>query len=295
MSDFKPMLASPADLAALRYPLYASAKLDGIRILIRDGRAKTRKLLDLPNKYVQAMLARPEYDGLDGEIIVGSPTAHDVYRKTNSAVMSHDKDDFDFTFFVFDHLLHASKPFEYRMLRAMAQIKEAGLRPKAGVVWHQQLPIMDRDALDTFEADCVERGYEGVITRDPSALYKFGRSTAKEQIMLKVKRFEDSEAEVLGTVEEMFNGNEAQRDELGRTKRSKAKAGLVGKGTMGALKVRDLKTKVEFEIGTGFTADDRARQWPTGLIVRYKFFAVGVKDKPRHPVYLGERDVKDMS
>lgn len=113
--------------------------------------------------------------------------------------------------------------------------------------------------------------------------------------MLKVKRFEDSEAEVLGTVEEMFNGNEAQRDELGRTKRSKAKAGLVGKGTMGALKVRDLKTKVEFEIGTGFTADDRARQWPTGLIVRYKFFAVGVKDKPRHPVYLGERDVKDMS
>ena len=51
---------------------------------------------------------------------------------------------------------------------------------------------------------------------------------------------------------------------------------------------------VEFNIGTGFTAEDRRYWWNfrngMGLVViKYKFFPIGVKDKPRHPVYLGLR------
>jgi DNA ligase-1 len=56
--------------------------------------------------------------------------------------------------------------------------------------------------------------------------------------------------------------------------------------------VRDWKTGVEFHVGTGFTAADRALMWakpPIGETVKYKFFPVGVKDKPRHPVFLGFR------
>lgn len=84
------MLASPAALDLLTYPLYASPKLDGIRALKVSGRLVSRKLLDIPNKHVQAM-ARELPDGLDGELIDGDPTAHDVYRRTNSLVMSDDK------------------------------------------------------------------------------------------------------------------------------------------------------------------------------------------------------------
>lgn len=112
--------------------------------------------------------------------------------------------------------------------------------------------------------------------------------------MLKLKRFEDSEAEVLGIEEEMHNANTAETNELGRTKRSTAKAGLVGKGTMGALIVRDVKTGVEFNIGSGFTAHDRTEAWKPGELVKYKFFPVGVKDKPRHPVFLGRRSKLDV-
>jgi DNA ligase-1 len=50
-----------------------------------------------------------------------------------------------------------------------------------------------------------------------------------------------------------------------------------------------VNTGVEFNIGTGFTAEDRAKKDWVGLIVKYKFFPIGVKDKPRHPVYLGLR------
>jgi DNA ligase-1 len=87
---------------------------------------------------------------------------------------------------------------------------------------------------------------------------------------------------------------------------------------MGALIVRDLKTGVEFNIGTGFTDEERAWWWDqrkffnresemkenTGgwtiifsnpsMVVKYKFFNQGSKDKPRFPAYLGLRHKEDM-
>jgi len=148
-----------------------------------------------------------------------------------------------------------------------------------------------------YEAAKVEEGYEGIILRSPDAPYKFGRSTVKEQFLLKVKRFIDQDAEIIGVVEEMFNGNEAQTNELGRTKRSTSAAGLSGKGSMGALHVRDLVTGIDFHIGTGFTAADRASMWatpPIGELCKYKHFPVGQKDKPRHPVFIGLRSKLDI-
>ena len=65
----------------------------------------------------------------------------------------------------------------------------------------------------------------------------------------------------------------------------------------------DVKTGVEFrEIGTGFTAQERADIWQDRRIyaedadaplVKYKHFPSGAKDKPRHPVFLGWRDSRD--
>ena len=66
---------------------------------------------------------------------------------------------------------------------------------------------------------------------------------------------------------------------------------------MGAITVRDLKTGVEFEIGSGFTAEQRLDFWANkyiGEIVKYSYFEVGAKDKPRFPTYLGFRSKDDM-
>ena len=105
--------------------------------------------------------------------------------------------------------------------------------------------------------------------------------------------------DIIGFDEEMFNGNEAQTNELGRTKRSSAKAGLLGKETLGAFRVRDVVSGVEFSVGTGLTAAERQRYWDgrghlIGSLVKYKFFPVGVKVAPRHPVFLGFRDRSDL-
>ncbi len=55
---FKPMLADPIEPEKypLRFPLLVSTKIDGIRVLVRDGVAYSRSLKPIPNKYVQSVL-----------------------------------------------------------------------------------------------------------------------------------------------------------------------------------------------------------------------------------------------
>lgn len=285
MKTFKPMLASPADLDAVRYPIFASPKLDGIRASVVGGKLLSRTLKEIPSRHIFNLLSRPEFEGLDGELIVGEPTSPTCYRDTVSHVMADNKV-FDFTYYVFDCFVDPSIPFRARLHLADAKAAYSYTRRLRHELIH------DRDELDAYEQEKVAEGHEGIMLADPNAAYKFGRATTKGGELLKVKRFVDSEAVIIGHEEEMFNGNEAETNELGRTKRSTAKAGLVGKGTMGALIVRDVKTGVEFNIGTGFTAEDRrmfAMGGRLGETVKYKSFPIGVKDKPRHPVYLGLR------
>ena len=57
-------------------------------------------------------------------------------------------------------------------------------------------------------------GGEGLILRNPDGVYKFGRSTPKQQLSIKVKFFEQDEFEVIGFTERMHNANQAKINEL---------------------------------------------------------------------------------
>lgn len=289
---FKPTLAVNADFTKIQYPVYASPKLDGIRCSIVDGKALSRTLKPIPNKHISAMLSRPEFNGLDGELIVGDPTSKTCYNESVSGVMRQDGAP-AFIYWVFDKHT-ADGDFTQRLKMLWLSI-EANELPCIAVL-DQELLHTEAEMLE-YEAFCVSKGYEGIILRKPTAPYKHGRSTVNEGYLLKVKRFVDNDAEILGVVEEMFNGNDAEVNELGRTKRSTAQAGLVGKGSMGALHVRDLTTGIEFHIGTGFTAADRQALWvqpPIGKLCKYKHFPIGAKTAPRHPVFIGFRSDLDI-
>ena len=292
-ADFKPMLACDHDPEFLKFPYYASPKLDGVRATVMNGKVYARSKKLIPNAQVQYLFGHQAYNGLDGELIVGAPNAPDTYRNTVSGVMAKDKMP-NVTFNVFDHVEHAAQGWKHRFTIAKGIACRAGA---PALTFLPHVPIADAEQLDKYEAFCLDQGYEGVMLRSPDGLYKHGRATAREGTLLKVKRFSDSEAEVLEVIEEMHNGNEATTSELGRTKRSSHKENKTGKGRMGALRVRDLTTGVEFNIGTGFTDSDKDWWWDDsklGLIVKYKSLLIGVKDRPRHPVYLGLRDARDM-
>lgn len=292
----RPMLAcSVVPLDEIRYPVYVSPKLDGIRCIISGGVALSRSLKPIPNLYVQQML-RGLPDGLDGELIVGKRTAPDVYNKTHRGVMTSSGEP-AFTYYVFDRwdLLVC---YEARWQGLLEQAY--GPRVVLMAAW----PASSADQLAHFEEKAVAEGYEGLIVRSPTAMYKHGRSTPKEQGMIKIKRYADSEAEITGFVELMHNHNEATADELGHTKRSSHKENKQAGNTLGALQVRDIHTGVDFEIGTGFTAQERAEIWQhrdelysrrSENLVKYRYFPVGIKDRPRHPVFKGWRHIDDLA
>jgi len=59
-------------LSMLNYPIVGSPKLDGFRCVI-DSQPYTSSLKPWPNNFIRHELSKPEYQGLDGEIIVGPP------------------------------------------------------------------------------------------------------------------------------------------------------------------------------------------------------------------------------
>jgi DNA ligase-1 len=297
-SKFKPMLADHADMNKIGYPMYASTKLDGIRAVVLKGQLLSRSLKPIPNKYVRSLFEDdPRYEGLDGELIVGSPTDPACFRNTTSGIMSEEGEP-DVKFYVFDQIpeycgMKPDTPFMNRFLDLKDNL------PLEHVELVEQTKVFNLQELEAFEEKCLDEGYEGVIIKDPDSPYKYGRSTVREGYMLKIKRYKDSEARIIGYEELMANGNEAFINELGKKERSNHKDNMIPMDTLGALLVEDLQTQVRFSIGTGFDQNLRHILWNLGdkligQVVKYKYFGYGQLDKPRHPVFLGFRDERDM-
>ncbi len=291
----KPMLSATVDdTAELRFPLLASPKLDGIRALVINGVLVSRNLKPIPNAHVQGLFGWAELEGLDGELIMGDPCDPAAFRNTTSAVMSREGKP-AVTFWVFDDFSHKGG-FEERLESATTKVEQFCNAEALKVVEH--LDITELEELDIIEGSWLESGYEGVMLRDPAGAYKFGRSTFRERGLMKLKRFADAEATITGFEEQLHNTNEAKRDKLGRVERSNHKAGMVGKGTLGALQVKGLNgdyAGVDFSVGSGF--DDSLRQsiWNNqkkhlGRTIKFKYFPTGSKDAPRFPVFLGFRE-----
>jgi len=291
---FKPMLAVEYNPEKLAYPVFASPKIDGIRGSVVDGKLLSRSLKPIPNEHVAALLSLPELEGFDGELVAGSPTSPSAMQEAMSLFMSRDKV-LPFTWFVFD-LHNLDEPYTARYKKLIERAM-----PKAHVVVLEQTLIYNERELAEYEAEQIAEGYEGVILRDPQGLYKYGRSTVNSGQLLKVKRFTDAEAVVIGFEEQMYNANLKVVNELGHGQRSTHMENLHGKGTLGALVVRDIATGVQFNVGTGLGLDIALRShiWDNrpahfGKIIKYKSFPFGVKIAPRHPVFLGFRSELDM-
>ena len=292
---FKPTKAGKVDtLAELRFPVLASPKLDGIRAVVHDGIVKSLSLKPIPNQHIQQLFGRPEFNGLDGELIIGSPTDPDAFNNTTGAVRRASGTP-AVGFHVFDDFINPTHPFE-------ARLKEV-LRKSLNVPTIHAVPhilINNSDAMEQYINECLSAGYEGAMTRSLDGPYKFGRSTAKEQWLIKHKLFEDGEAVVIGFTEMMHNANEAKTNELGRTQRSTHQENMIPTGSLGTLIVQELDTGIDFEIGTGFTAKQRQEIWDDRFnwlnkIVKFKHQAHGRVNKPRLPVFLGERLRIDIS
>jgi DNA ligase-1 len=288
----KPMLAGTYDATKARFPYLATPKIDGIRFVMVDGVALSRSFKPIRNAYVQSVLRSCLPDGVDGELTCG-----DTFQSSSSAIMSVDGQP-DFECWIFDYVDPFSAivaPYQDRITdEALVELETEEfitiLRPEL---------VNNEQELRAVEERYLDAGFEGVMVRDPNGTYKFGRSTAKENTLLKVKRFIDDEAILIEVLEKQHNMNEATQDAFGRTKRSTCQDGKIGANTAGTLVVRNADG-VEFGIGTGLDEAMRTKIWADpgqfiGMMVKYKYFPVSIKEKPRHPVFLGFRHSDDIS
>lgn len=294
---FKPMLSATValdELDTLVYPLFASVKLDGIRVVVRGGQVLTRNLTPVVNEQVQAQFGHLEH--ADGELTLGPVTAPDVFSQTNGMLKRRAGKyiDIAMNFHLFDvtHPAVAGVPYVDRCTPSgqHSQVWRDLVRaPHATRV--QQLRMAGPEQVQAFLSDALRRGYEGAMLRALHGLYKHGRSTLREQHLVKLKVMETDEATIVGYEEQLHNGNAPERTLTGRLKRSSAAAGLTGKGTLGSLVVEDKpRFRNTFNIGSGFTDADRALAWRLrdeliGKKVVYRYQPSGTQeDAPRFPV-----------
>lgn len=276
-------------------PLYGQYKFDGIRCIIdADGCPRSRTWKLIKNAHIRRTIKALKLPyGFDGELITRTKHILDDFNTTSSKAMSKEGES-DFDYVVFDYAV-VSQHYSVRK-EMISNILKEPYHPVLIKAMSKFLVTID----DVNNIISDNNSFEGVIFRNPNSLYKQGRSTLKEMALVAYKFWEQSEAVVIGFDELMHNENAEESDAFGNTERQSCKENQKPGNVLGALRVRDLTTNVEFSIGTGFAAEERKRVWITrsifmNKIVTYKYQHNRTKlNKPIHPSFVGWRDKEDM-
>ncbi len=270
------------DISLLRFPVLATPKLDGIRCIKLGGEAYARSFKPIRNQHIARLIRESHLpDGCDGELMTGN------FQDVESDVMSAAGEP-NFTYHVFD--VAQPEAYEERLRYIPSDIP--WVQPVLPTLLHTAEAFQDY-----YDAQ-LALGFEGVMTREPGSPYKCGRSTPKEQWLLKWKKFEDSEAVIIGFEEAYANLNPQVPNELGYMRRPGGQAGKVPKGTLGSFICMDTRFG---EIRCSGKMDDAMKQhiWDNqaaylGRVITYRYQAIGMKDKPRMPIFQRFRDAIDM-
>lgn len=232
-----------------------SEKLDGVRALWNGKTLSFRsgKEIQAPRWFLDALPRQP----LDGELWMGRGS----FERLSGAVRRDSPDDAEWRhvrYMIFE-LPGAAGSFRER-----AEVIRQIVRP-ARVPWLreiEQFSVVDRSALQTHFSKVVKAGGEGLMLHHADAEYQTGRS----DVLLKMKPWDDAEAEVVGY------------------KPGKGKY----VGALGALLVRMPDGK-EFYLGSGFADQQRRNPPEIGTVVTYRYREFTANGLPRFATFLRVR------
>jgi DNA ligase-1 len=310
----KPLLATDYVESKLVFPLGVQPKIDGVRGLTTEGHLTGRSLKKHKNKYTTAFYSIPEYRDLDGELAAQDERHPDLCRITQSALSTIKGEPFTL-WHLFDCLhKHVVKgPYVERhayLFNFITHEQSQGRCMHAKVV--PMTICKDLPQLLAMDEHYLELGYEGTIIRRLDAPHKEGRATVLQGQLLRIKRFIEAEALVVGFEEGNANENVAQINELGHTFRSSHQENKVPNGMIGNLQCTILED-VYYNGGLLFAAGQPITVSPGNMdhklrkhyfdnpseivqhVIKFKFFPKGIKDKPRFATYVCHRSAEDMS
>jgi DNA ligase-1 len=290
----RPMKApsESVEASAVRFPVLASYKIDGLRGVHDGGIVLSKTLKPFRNAHVNRLLAVPGMCDLDMELTVGRPHGSNVLRRAMSGITSAAGEP-DVRVWVFDWFGEPDWRYSNRLAIARQRVSRLGL-PFVKLL--PQKLVKTKAELLAMEERALERGYEGLMLRDPNGIYKEGICTLNEGHLLKFKRFAEGEAVVTGLEEGSINGNEAVVGADGVKRRSTAKSGKTASGLVGTILGTDVRSGDPVRIAPGcMTKKEReAYMRDPGLIVgkmvTYKYFPTGTAKAPRFPTFKVVKD-----
>lgn len=247
--------------ADLPKPMIAQPKFDGVFVMKNKGKAMSRQMKPVQNRYVAAYIEQHLRNGMQGEFILSDPMA--TFQDVTSAIMSRDGEP-DFYLALFDW--HTG-PYEAYVLRLRK------LRDYVGNQDTHQLLVPETHLIETLEElqriesrYCGIPGCEGLVLRDPNGSYKFGRCTIAERNVFK-HVFSVSDTAVV----HQCLDNKTHPDRCGALMAYNNRFGAIKVGSgLDAETLIDMKQHPERYIGRMFT---------------FKYKPDSVKDKPRQPIF----------
>lgn len=311
----KPQLAEDAILDKVVFPCIVQPKVDGVRALNLNGTLTGRSLDPFEGFGITEHFSKPEFIGLDGEMVLGTDPRADRLCSLTTGAMGRFKgvtEMADLHWHVFDYVTPevATQPYHVRYTLLKNRVFALN-NPRIHLM--PMINCYTEQDLARVTASYAEMGYEGTIIRNPSAVYKEGRATKKGQELWRIKPWGDFEILVTGVTEGNRNENEAKTNTLGRTERSSAQNGLVPNGQVGSIQgtlVKDLVVNggsLTLAAGTPITAgsgkmtvEEAADYFQNqhkivGHYAKIKHLPYGVKTAPRFPTFETLRLREDMS
>jgi DNA ligase-1 len=228
-----------------------SEKLDGIRAYWDGKELKTRqgKTIYAPDWFTQNF---PPFE-LDGELW----SKRMDYENIQSIALSHQKSDEwkNLSYNIFE-VPHAKGDFVVRLKKVQQWFLENN---NNYVKIIPQKLCKNTQELEEFLNEIIAHQGEGVMLKNPNALYEEGLSNS----LLKVKKFYDTEGIVIG---HNYNNN----------------------GQLKSLIV-ELFNGVIFNLGNGFTQEQRQNPPKIGSIITFKYYGLTKNNKPKFASFLHER------
>lgn len=312
---FKPMLApnEEINLNDLKYPLLASTKLDGMRIIFYKGQILTRSLKPLPNKQLNEKFEPiREYSEKNNLILDGEIYSHKLtFQEIISYCMTQDFEDkksiknFGYVmqipehlkFYCFDGIKNDNfdEPFIERQKHISFLMGEYSHLSQE----IQQNFVNSIKEIENLFKCVLDNGYEGLILRNPNVKYKCGRGTLKEGLIFKYKPFVTIDSKIIDVIQATVVDPNAEKkiNELGRSVTSKKKNDRILIEKASAFLV-DYESK-QLKVTIAMNDEEKIDVWKNkekyiGKFVEYKFMTVGMKEGglPRHPVTIRIREDK---
>lgn len=177
-----PMLAHEWKHEKLKFPVYVQPKLDGIRCLVYEKDGET-VFQSRNHTFFQSF---PHIKAIKGVVLDGELYNHDLeFQDITSMVRKKNHPDLSqIEYHVYD--INGDGTFEERL--AKFQEYEKATETKL---------VHSVEEIEAYHLDCVKRGYEGIMIRNPGGLYRQTRS----KDLFKYKHFKTDEFKVVGHTE----------------------------------------------------------------------------------------------